>query len=679
MRIVFALIFCFFLSYSHAQWTWSYPEPQGNNLYSSIALDTHTILLCGESASLLKLDATKDAIRFVNTSYNNRINSVFFTDSINGYLAGDNGFIAKSNDGGQSWNKISSFSSTSFNTIFFSTLNQGFAAGRDGKIYKTTDRGVNWIPVYSSTKPIESIYFIDSLKGFACGWDGLLVYTTNGGNTWNSKNINTTKGLLSITFTSQNVGYIGAAIGSVYKTIDGGNTWFHRSSGTGEDINDIEFINSNEGFIAGNNGTIAHSTNGGFSWTIIPANTKRSFYTLSILDSLIYVAGEGGYIGKLQLPDTSVHQLWGSTIQDLSRICFIDSLHGYSLGDKRLLKTSNAGTSWNIIDLKQYNMEDIHFFSRDTGIAVGDSGFIYETANGGLDWTRQSSSYEKEIKSIFFLNRNLGYAAGFGFVLKSIDGGKTWDKILLPSGFPVNSVYFINPQKGFICGQNGKVVRTSNGGANWTNINPVVPNYHYFDIHFIDDKKGFIVGEAGTVLITYDGGGYWTTKTLNTQSDLYCVGFTDALKGFIAGTNGDVFKTTDAGFNWKNIGSITKNRLQAMHILNDSTFFVCGEYATILKYTSPPDVSVYEGSVENSMLKIYPNPVIDDWLTIYLEATDIGLVQITDLQGQEVLSFSGQDIQNHLLRCPVSHLKAGSYFIRATGSNRLYYSKFIKL
>ena len=60
---------------------------------------------------------------------------------------------------------------------------------------------------------------------------------------------------------------------------------------------------------------------------------------------------------------------------------------------------------------------------------VGDgfSGYMRKTTDGGFTWQFKSVPSYSRMMDIFFLNQNLGWAAGnYGHILKTTDGGENW-------------------------------------------------------------------------------------------------------------------------------------------------------------------------------------------------------------------------------------------------------------
>src|SRR5258705_12595359 len=77
--------------------------------------------------------------------------AVFFTSSDRGWIAGDNGFLASTTDGGKTWNKYPLNTTEDINEIYFRNDDNGYlVAGR--KMFVTRDGGKTWqdIRIYRS-------------------------------------------------------------------------------------------------------------------------------------------------------------------------------------------------------------------------------------------------------------------------------------------------------------------------------------------------------------------------------------------------------------------------------------------------------------------------------------------------------------------------------------------------
>ncbi len=119
----------------------------------------------------------------------------------------------------------------------------------------------------------------------------------------------------------------------------------------------------------------------------------------------------------------------------------------------------------------------------------------------------------------------------------------------LPSSAGLKAVHFINPLTGWVSGENGTVMKTSDGGNNWallsTNTTQTLRGIYFFDI-----SNGWACGDQGTVIATNDGGNSWHAQVSGTTNQLNGVEFVSATTGWIVGMNNQLLKTTNGGAGW---------------------------------------------------------------------------------------------------------------------------------
>lgn len=97
----------------------------------------------------------------------------------------------------------------------------------------------------------------------------------------------------------------------------------------------------------------------------------------------------------------------------------------------------------------------------------------------------------------------------------------------LPQGNSLNSVYFTAPNTGYSVSDAGTIIKTTDGGTNWTFQSSGTTNY-LSSVFFIDANKGYVVGNYGTILKTINGGGNWTSLSSGTSEFLSSVHFPNA-------------------------------------------------------------------------------------------------------------------------------------------------------
>lgn len=197
------------------------------------------------------------------------------------YAVGHWGSMARSLDGGNTWQNLAGVVSMDFyaNDVVFTSALNGWMTGWDYSLvrqesYKTTDGGLSWqvlpngnfpgvaidvvgqnvwiqsgaqrnwrstdggasftvgdLPYNSGSAPsVSDVSYANATLGYACGWDGYLVKTTDGGVTWTqlgSMIVDTT--YLGVLATGSELWVCGGTRGGgnafVKRSLDGGATW----------------------------------------------------------------------------------------------------------------------------------------------------------------------------------------------------------------------------------------------------------------------------------------------------------------------------------------------------------------------------------------------------------------------------------------------------------------------
>src|SRR5258705_3755517 len=107
----------------------------------------------------------------------------------------------------------------------------------------------------------------------------------------------------------------------------------------------------------------------------------------------------------------------------------------------------------------------------------------------------------------------------------------------LPQGNNLRGASVVNATTGTLVGDYGTIVRTTDGGNNWT-IQSSGTTQTLWAVSFTDSSHGTAVGEVGTILKTTDGGGHWMTQPSGTVLNLRAVSFSDGNNGTAVGDGG---------------------------------------------------------------------------------------------------------------------------------------------
>ncbi|MEI7596529.1 MAG: YCF48-related protein [Bacteroidota bacterium] len=113
----------------------------------------------------------------------------------------------------------------------------------------------------------------------------------------------------------------------------------------------------------------------------------------------------------------------------------------------------------------------------------------------------------------------------------------------------LNSLFCINDSVVYVVGDNGKVLKSTDGGVIW-NIETSNTNKNLNSVFFYDSLIGHAVGDSGVILNTINGGNSWSIQTSNTLNNLTSIYFTSKDTGYAVGMYSTFIRTTDGGENW---------------------------------------------------------------------------------------------------------------------------------
>ncbi|MGE5860105.1 MAG: YCF48-related protein [Ignavibacteria bacterium] len=342
----------------------------------------------------------------------------------------------------------------------------------------STDNGDSWEQLYiADIFDFESEYnlIVPNIHSNAClvrvsdsdnpnRADTSGVFSISGELFWEVKENDFSSVLISSFITSSMTGWM-AGFNGLIKTTNFGETWSSYLNGYG--LLDIFFLNDSVGWTVGLSGLIFKTTNGGGDW--IEQDSVISSYLLKIF--------------------------------------FADEDSGYMIGGNNFLKTTNGGESWEIQQPSEHILMTMYFADNDEGWIAGNEGVILRTTDAGISWVEQQINGTEygTLTSLFFLDKNRGYASGSGLdvsggvILKTTDGGDHWN--LMHNGYNrfVFSVRFTSSDTGWAAGDEGIMFNTTNGGEDWE-----LQGSGTFDdllsLNFKSYNVGWTVGNNGIIL-----------------------------------------------------------------------------------------------------------------------------------------------------------------------------------
>ncbi len=467
-------------------------------------------------------------------------------------LAGTNGGLYRTANGGTSWTKV--VASGQFYDIEALSASNMVAVTKGG-FYRSTDSGATWVLVttIASTGRIALAVsasnpdFVGALvsntsngfKGFYASVDGGLTYTlrsstpnlmgweTNGsdsgGQAWYD---------LCIAVSPTDVNQIIVGGVNTWKSNNGGvswsimTNWYQTSTvpAMHADQHDLIFLNSTT-IYAANDGGIYRSTNNGVSWTDL---------TNGMSISQLYRAGaaqtDTRIIAGLQDNGTKLRSTtgtWSDEIGGDGMDCAIDPTNASFMygtlyyGD--IQRSTNGGSSWTSITpstgtdgawvspvlLDPVNPSTIYLGYRDL-MKSTDRGTTWSAISTGQTGGNFISNIAVAPSDPLVIYISWGTA-----MAKTVNGGTSWTTITMPISSQISSLLVdpTNPNNLYATYSNftagSKVYFSNNGGTSWTNISGTLPNIPA-------NKIIYQTGSNGALYLGMDVGIYYRD---NTQTD----------------------------------------------------------------------------------------------------------------------------------------------------------------
>ncbi|MCD4698758.1 MAG: hypothetical protein K8S16_21205, partial [Bacteroidales bacterium] len=231
--------------------------------------------------------------------------------------------------------------------------------------------------------------------------------------------------------------------------------------------------------------------------------------------------------------------------------------------------------TWEIVDVPTtHHLRSVFFIDSLSGWAVGDSGTIIHTSDGGNSWVLQDSQTENEIVHVFFLNNNLGWASSYKFsslpygtiLIKTTDGGQNWTSYpYQEENIFITCILFLDSLNGWMGGMPHAIVKTTNGGIDWQQAvvdTSVLAFFPVLNIQFYDENYGYACGGmfdiAGVIWRTNNGGEKWYAldPMYAPADEVHQLHLFDSINVMGAGGDPDfgygvaIMRTSDSGLSW---------------------------------------------------------------------------------------------------------------------------------
>ena len=322
ITLISFLLFCLYSTKeTFAQTWWAQNSNTIENLQNIAFFDNNTGYAFGDTLSTIVKTTnqgsswtalspvfTRGSLRSGAFLSSGSIVAVGVHDVLNG-----KGLVMKTVNGGASWSADTTLPEDLFD-VYFANSTDGWISGENGYIARTTDGGTNLTQLTTGTgEDIFSIHFINANEGWAVGTvdiKAVILHTTNAGTNWTSQASGVPSQLFSVFFVNSSTGWAVGAGGHIIATTDSGTTWTAQTSNAVNDLFDVYFLDANNGWVVGGGGTVLKTTDGGANWALELSNTNTDISSITMKNSTLgWFCGDGGEIRFYGMSPAAINEV----------------------------------------------------------------------------------------------------------------------------------------------------------------------------------------------------------------------------------------------------------------------------------------------------------------------------------------------------------------------------------
>ncbi|HWQ74681.1 MAG TPA: immunoglobulin-like domain-containing protein [Syntrophomonas sp.] len=259
----------------------------------------------------------------------------------------------------------------------------------------------------------------------------------------------------------------------------------------------------------------------------------------------------------------STNTLWDITYAGSSDAGTFVAVGGESTGSYYIC-TSSDGATWTqrsnsgsayaqLLSVTYVNSQFIAVGSTNSGGSSGANKAFITTSVNGISWSDRSDTTKSGLRVIVGdSNNNVSVAmGGTGNIYTSDNGGTSWDYRTLGATKHLNSVAWNGSDLFVSVGIEG-TIQTSPDGVNWT-IRTSGTSYNFNEVEYLNGQ--FIAVGRNGIIFTSGDGSAWTSRSSGTTRDLKGIAYGAGKYVVVGGDNSSnpVVLTSENGMDWSQV------------------------------------------------------------------------------------------------------------------------------
>ena len=371
----------------------------------------------------------------------------------------------------------------------------------------------------------------------------------------------------------------------------------------------------------------------------------------------------------------------GQTLKDIFAIS-PTTIYGvsalYSGTALNIKKTTDNGENWEEQYTGHTSMNYYELASPDSVaiFSIANEGIIIQNS-GGETWTTVPSGTTENLRTLAFVNSSVGFIGGDGgTILKTTDGGATWVDLEATLAAPYSPLCLemLNETQGLMGGHSFLQV-TFDGGLNWDFVDGFAPGdgtFAFREIQFINNNLAYACGDQGAIWISEDGRITWTLQTTGTTESIQDIRMIDENIGFACGFNGVALKTENGGDTWTNMTTDISENFYTLDF-HESRGYMGSYFGTVLTHEFiAPGVSIDE--FNHAQLTLFPNPTVSSVNISGIDWTTVTEIEVIDMKGAVMLSVI-QPVDGQI---DCASFEQGTYIVRLKSTESILSKSFVK-